>query len=102
VEIEPLGNSTDFQDDFDYVGLRLSDGTRVVREVDSITIGADWKISVSSNFPAGINVSDIVDVTRARKSRFHTDVFKETWDTDDLATIQIETIELLEEKEITE
>jgi hypothetical protein len=102
VDVEPLGDSTDFQDDFTHVGLRLADGTKIVRPVSSFVItGNYWRVQVSTNFPSGLSVSDVQGVARARKSRFNSDALTETWRTDDWATIQIETIELLDDKEIT-
>jgi hypothetical protein len=103
VEVTPLGDSDDFQLDFDYVGLRMQDGTKIVRPVSSFTITPSaWRINVSTNFPGGLDVSDITGVARARKSRFASDSISESWVCDDWGAVDFRTIELLEEKEITE
>jgi len=103
VEVSPQGDSDDFQLDFDYVGLRMSDGTKIVRPVSGFNIlGDSWRINVSANFPSGLDVSDIQGVARARKSRFSSDSISESWRCDDWGIIDLKTIELLEEKEITE
>lgn len=103
VEVEPLGDSDDFQLDFDHVGIRMKDGTKIVRPVGSFTITPSaWRINVSSNFPSGLSVSDVLGVARARKSRFMSDAISEEWTCDDWGSVALDTIELLEEKEITE
>jgi hypothetical protein len=102
VDIEPLGDSTDFQADFDYVGLRMKDGTKVVRPVSGFVItGGYWRVQVSPSFPSGLSVSNVLGVARARKSRFDKDVLSEDWATDDWASFQLDTIELLDDGEVT-
>jgi len=88
---------------FDYVGLRMQDGSKIIRGVDSIDDHSTfWRINLSENFSTAPSVSDIVGVARARKSRFSKDTMEERWVTDDWCRLSLSTIELLEEKEIGE
>jgi hypothetical protein len=101
ISIAPLGDLTAFQDEMDYVGLVFEDGTSMVREAVLVedVLGV-WRITLDSPMPAGYTPADVKRFGRARITRNRDDSITEEWVTSDALKTNIETIELLEEKDV--
>jgi len=94
LNIEPQGEFEDFEDSFDFLGIRDVNGKVHVREVLSLTdYTTYWRVSVSPAMPS----EQIVSVARARLTRFNTDALGEEWVSTEVLRAGFETIELLEE-----
>ena len=92
----------DTQEEFDYIGLVMADGTVYVREVSSIlAILTVYNVSLITNLPAGLQVADVHRVARARLTRFVKDEFVETWTHTGYCTAGINIIEVLNETDYT-
>jgi len=92
----------DTQEEFDYVGLVMADGTHIVREVSQIqAILTVFQVDVVTPLPAGLLVGDIHRIARARLCRFVQDEFVETWEHTGYMTAGINIIEVLNETDFT-
>lgn len=101
ISVAPLGDLAAFKEEMDYVGVALSDGTSVVREAVTIEeIAGTWRITLDIPFPVGYTASDIVRIGRARLTRNKSDTLKESWTTNTICSMAVETVELLEEKDV--
>lgn len=101
LEIFEYGDFTQFQEDFDYVGIVTKDGQYFVREVVTIqSILEVYRITMDAALPAGITAADVRRVSRARLSRFQKDVLQETWRGNQYASIPVNIFELLEENTV--
>ncbi|MEK7425259.1 MAG: hypothetical protein AAB131_15620, partial [Actinomycetota bacterium] len=100
IDFVPLGDFAAFQDEMQYVGFVLEDGTHVVREAVTIQdVSSSWRITVPED--VGFVVGDIRRTARARLVRFKEDELQETWDHTGAVTSEFELIEVLEEKDVT-
>lgn len=102
IGIDPFGDFDDFQEELDYIGLIMSDGTYYVRPVISVqSVLGVWRVTVSPVLPTGLSVANVKRVARARKVRFAEDAWKEEWTTTEVMTTKVKTIEVLNEGEVT-
>lgn len=102
IDIEAVGDYDTMQEDFAYVGLKMEGAESHVRPVASFENNGDtWRILLSDTLPIGLSVNDVVYCSRARTSRFLKDTLSEVWETDALCNIMIQTIEVLEEGEVS-
>ena len=101
ISIAPLGDLTAFQDEMEHVGLVFEDGTSMVREAVLVedVLGV-WRITLDSPMPAGYTPADVKRFGRARMTRNREDSITEEWVSSDALKTNIETIELLEEKDV--
>jgi len=100
IDIEVIGDFTYFNEDLEYIGIVTKDGSYYVREVVTAQdLTNFYRITITEALPE-IQAIDIVRVTRARLSRFKSDVSKEIWTTNTYATIKTRIIEVLEEKNV--
>lgn len=101
VSVAALGSYSAFTDEMDYVGIVFSDGVSVVREAVTLqNIVGTFRITLDTALPAGYTASDIVRIGRARLTRNKSDTLKESWTTNTLCNMSVETVELLNEKDV--
>jgi hypothetical protein len=99
--IDPLGDFDSFVGEFDYAGITLSDGVSVVREAVTIEeVLGTWKITLDSALPSGYTAGDVQRFGRARLTRNRSDSLTEKWHSTNACSIDLETVELLEEKDV--
>jgi hypothetical protein len=100
IDLDVDGNFTDFQTNFDYVGIVLKDGTTLVRQAVSFSqIGGLFRITVDAALP-DIEQGTVVRIAKARLSRFTSDELEEIWRTSNWMTSTLSTIEVLNEGEV--
>lgn len=101
VNFDTLNDFDDFVDEFEYLGIRMKDGTEYVREVVSIQeVATTWRVTVTPALPS-LNIADISRAGRARRVRFSKDVLVETWLHGEAMTTTVGFIETLEEKDVS-
>lgn len=94
VNIEPLGEFSDFEENLEFIGFRDVDGAVHVRKVSNVVDwGTYWRVSVTTAMPSGT----LIQAAKARLSRFDSDALSEEWVTTNAMRTKIKTIELLEE-----
>jgi hypothetical protein len=100
VEIFKFGDFTEFQDDFEYVGIVTKAGEYYVRKVLTIqeVLGV-YRLTCDVALPS-IAPVDVLRVSRARLSRYMKDVMSELWKGNEFAQIPIDVLELLEENDV--
>lgn len=100
IDIDPLGSFDEFQEELEYVGIVMNDGTVYIREVVTIqdTLGV-WRLTSATALPS-INVANIRRIARARLVRFDSDAMTETWVTDNAMTTRADIIECLREEDV--
>jgi len=92
----------DTQEEFEALGLVMSDGKHYVTDVVSILqILTVFRFSFGTPMPAGLLVADCHRVARARLVRFDKDEFVETWDHTGYGTAGISIIETLNEQDFS-
>lgn len=90
----------DTQEEFEALGLVMSDGKHYVTDVDSILqILTVFRFSFGDPMPSGLLVADCHRVARARLVRFTKDEFVETWEHTGCGTAGIDIIEVLNEQD---
>lgn len=100
IDFEPLGDFAAFQQEMEYIGFVLEDGTRVVREaVTIVDISTVWRVTVPE--AVSFDEVDVRRAARARLVRFKEDELREAWDHTGAVTAEFELIEVLEEKDVT-
>lgn len=100
VSVSEIGDIDDLIEETEAIGLVMSDGTHIVRDVSSIlAVTTVFRISVATALPAGLLVTDLHRVARARLVRFATDEFTETWTHTGLMSAGINVIEVLNEED---
>ena len=101
VDIATAGNLQDVSDFVDHVGVRLINGIRYIREVLTVTLESGiWRITFVDPIPS-ITLAEIRQVAPADLVRFDDDVLSEEWESFERCRTVINTVGLLEEKEIT-
>lgn len=100
VEIFKFGDFTEFQDDFDYVGIVTKSGEYYVRKVETIqeVLGV-YRLTCDIALPV-IDPSEVLRVSRARLSRYMKDAMTERWKGNEYVQIPIDILELLEENNV--
>jgi len=110
VDIDPAGtfvgisentlDLADTQEEFDALGLVMSDGSHYVTDVSNIlNILTVFRVSLITPLPSGLSVADYHRVARARLVRFDSDEFVETWEHTGYGTAGISIIEVLNEQD---
>jgi hypothetical protein len=110
VNIDPAGtfvgisqndlDLADTQEEFEALGLVMSDGKHYVTDVSTIlAILTVFRFSFNTPLPAGLLVSDYHRIARARLVRFTSDEFVETWEHTGYGTAGINIIEVLNEQD---
>jgi hypothetical protein len=100
IEIDPLGEFSDFETDFDYVGIEMNDGTIHARAVNTIQdLTSVWRITTTGDDLPTLDVADIRRIARARKSRLVDDEFTENWETLTVCEFRFKVTEALDEGE---
>lgn len=82
-----------------YLYLELTNGTVYVREITAVANNGGLN-RLSVTLPGGIVAGDVRFATTAHLCRFRSDSLRETWYTDTVATIQVDLLEVLNEKEV--
>lgn len=102
IDVAKLGDFTQFTIDNEFFGFMLEDGTCFVRETLSFEDNpTSWRINLVGTLPAGLAFQDVVLSGRARKTRNLKDSFEERWFHANAVRFDVETISLLEEKDVT-
>lgn len=100
VDIDPFGDFDNFQEELEYVGIVMRDGTIHVREVVTIqAVLGVWRLTVTPDLPS-IDLTQVRRVARARFMRFDGDSMAETWNTDNVMTTRLGFLETLEEEDV--
>lgn len=110
VDIDPAGtfvgisentlDLADTQEEFDALGLVMSDGKHYVTDVSNILqILTVFRVSFVNPLPSGLLLADHHRVARARLVRFSQDEFVETWEHTGYGTAGIDIIEVLNEQD---
>lgn len=91
-----------FQAEMAYVGLELTDGSAVVRQVVNVqeVLGV-WRLTLAEPLPAAVTAASVDRVARARLCRLKSDALVEEWQTTGAVSVKMELLELLEEEEVT-
>lgn len=103
VGVGEIGDFDDFESELEggWVGLVMRDGTVYVREAVTVQqVLTVFRITVDPPLPAGLQVSDVVRVATARRSRFMKDELEEVWKHSGHMGTTVEIIETLEEKNV--
>jgi hypothetical protein len=100
VEIFEFGDFTEFQDDFDYVGIVTKTGEYYVRKVITIqdVLGV-YRLTCDVALPT-IAPTDVLRVSRARLSRYMKDAMTELWKGNEYVQIPVDVLELLAENNV--
>lgn len=102
VSIDPFGDVDDFSAELTYLGLVMSDGRYLVREVVTVQdIFGVWRVTLATALPSSLDAADVVRVAPARVVRFAEGAMKESWITTDIVKVSgLSTIELLREGDV--
>lgn len=101
VNITAIGSFTDFQAEFGHIGIVMNDGTVHVGAVSNIDDETTtWEVTLTAALPS-LDLTQVRRVARARRVRFTRDNVTERWTTDNVCAIDVSTIELLDEKDVT-
>lgn len=101
IDVQKLGDFTAFQKDLQFFGFMMKDGTCFVREIVTIDDLSSWRLTVVDVLPTGLVVTDIVLAGRARPTRMIEDTLDERWHHTGALQLEVRTISLLEEKDVT-
>lgn len=102
VEIDPLGEFSDFESELDVFGIEMNDGTIHARRVNTIQdLTTVWRITTTGDDWPALDLTDIRRIARMRKSRLVEDEFTEDWQTLQVCRFRFGTIETLAEGEET-
>lgn len=100
LDINPLGDFDNFQEEMDFVAVVMKDGTIHVREVVTIqAVLGVWRLTVTPDLPA-IDLTQVRRIARARYVRFDSDAMTESWATDGVMTTRLGFIECLREEDV--
>lgn len=100
IDVVKVGDFTEFQKQMDYFGFELLDGTCYVREIITIQdIGTAWRLTVADTLPT-IPFQNVALAGRARPTRMLEDAFTEVWSHIKGGEFTLDTISLLEEKNV--
>lgn len=101
IDVQPWGNFQDLEILITHIAIVLRDGTTYLRAEAGLTdAGSLYRITFDEVIPA-IALSDIRKVSLAHLVRFEQDFMREDWTTDEVCTITLPIIELLEEKVVS-
>ncbi len=106
VNITALGSFPLFEAELDetepgHLGIVMLDGTVHIEEVTGIDDEtATWEVTLANAIPS-LDLTQVRRVARARRVRFLKDSVTEVWSTTEICEVNVQTIELLEEKEVT-
>lgn len=102
IDVRPVGDFVEFQENMEFFGFMMKDGTCFVREIVTFNdLGSVWRLSVVDSLPSGLAFQDVVLAGRARDTRMIEDTFEERWFHGNVVKFQVKTISLLEEKDVT-
>ena len=102
IDVAKLGTLTEFEKDGQFFGFMMKDGTCYAREVLSVTdLPAAWRLNMVDLLPSGLDANDVVLAGRVRHTRMLNDSFVERWFHGNAVAFDVETISLLEEKDVT-
>lgn len=100
LDIDPFGDFDNFEEEMDFIGIVMKDGTIHVREVITVqAVLGVWRLTVSPDLPA-IDLSQVRRIARGRYMRFDSDAMQETWTTDGVMTTRLGFIETLREEDV--
>lgn len=107
VDIVPYGRFVDFNQIWTEqniaVAIKMKSGEIHLMQVNTVSDnGSFWRLTAvgGQSIEAGIDLSQIDFVARARLSRFDSDAMKETWRTNNVCDIRLRTIEVQNEKTV--
>jgi hypothetical protein len=101
IDVRQIGDFTEFQEDMQYFGFQMSDGTCYVREIVTIQdVATAWRLTVVDALPGGLDFADVKLAGRAHLTRNLEDSFTEEWHHCKVLEFEMETISLLEEKDV--
>lgn len=84
-----------------HIGIELTDGTCIVKLVDSITLsGSDYVIDFTSDPLTTLQSQSIRRISPAWLSRFSRDNITQVWTTEGVSTVNLEIQQLLDESSI--
>lgn len=83
-----------------YIGMVLSDGSRVIRKIASVVRNAGQDFLILDDAVPGLSANDIVTCTSAHLVRLDSDELEEKWHNTEVMETDLPVISLLEEKEL--
>lgn len=100
IDVNPLGTFAEFQQDLDFFGFEMKDGTCYVREVINVqVVGGIWRVTTDVALPI-LDEADVRYAGRAYLTRMLQDSLEERWDHRNAVRLSVPTIRLLEEKDV--
>jgi hypothetical protein len=100
IEIDPLGEFSDFETDLDFIGIEMNDGTIHARRVNTIQdLTTVWRVTTTGDDWPSLDLTDIRRISRVRKSRLVDDEFTEDWRTTEICLFRFQITEVLDEGE---
>lgn len=100
IDISPQGNFSDLDFLFDHVGIVQTDGTRLVRNISSVVDNtSSWRINLSASI--SLTLGQVSRAGPAFFMRFTQDAVLESWATDEICSMELEMVEVLNEESVT-
>ena len=84
-----------------HIAIVMKDGTVTIHEVDTTSVTSGMRRITVLPTPPAFAVADVERISPAHFVRFGQDTLTETWDTDGVCTIELETLELVAEQSVT-
>lgn len=84
-----------------YIAIVMKDGTVTIHEADSTSVTGGMRRIELSPTPDAFDVADVERISPAHFVRFAQDTLTETWDTDGVCAIDLETVEVISEQSVT-
>lgn len=103
IEIQPVSSIADMRRFFEWIAVRFSDGTILVRGiVDVVPTGTGtWSIEFSEPIPSTLaNISLVRETTAAHLVRFDRDDYTEEWTTDEFLAVKCRAFELVHDRAV--
>lgn len=104
VGVNEIGNFADFQAELqgEWIGLVMADGTEYVRQAVTVQqVLTVFRITVSPVLPTNLDVTQVVRISRGRRTRFDSDELEERWSSAGYLSTQLSFLETLEEKNVS-
>ncbi len=100
IEITPTGSLADLRRFFEFIAIGYRDGTVIIRGIDdAIDVGGSRFITPSESLATSrLDPADVRFVTSAHLVRFNSDGYREKWQSDELMSVDVSTIEVLRDR----
>lgn len=100
VSVSEIGDFDDFNEEWDWVGIKMADGTEFVREVVTVQqVLTVFRLTVTPPLPVNLPVAQVVRLARARTTRFASDELVESWTHTGYMSTRLRFLETLNERD---